>query len=89
MGEAGTGKTALLKHVSEKLYESQFETLNINAGTKVDDLRAFLKKVRESHTLLKSKNSNKKLWIFFDEFNTLKEVGYIKEIMIDKRFEGE
>lgn len=29
-----------------------------------------------------------KIWVFFDEFNTLKEVGYMKEIMIDKRFEG-
>lgn len=86
MGEAGTGKTALLKHVSEKLYESEFLTLNINAGTKVDDLRAFLKRIRTQHEQLAGKN--KKLWIFFDEFNTLKEVGYIKEIMIDKRFEG-
>ena len=49
MGEAGTGKTALLKHVSEKLYESEFLTLNVNAGTKVDDLRAFLKKARTKY----------------------------------------
>ena len=64
-------------------------TLNVNAGTKVDDLRAFLNLVRARHRSLKESGSKKKVWIFFDEFNTLKEVGYIKEIMIDKRFEGE
>ncbi len=42
MGEAGTGKTALLKHVSQKLYKHKFMTLNINAGTKIEDLRKFL-----------------------------------------------
>ena len=37
--------------------------------------------------MLKAKGDvKKKLWVFFDEFNTLKEVGYIKEIIVDKRF---
>jgi len=45
MGEAGTGKTAILKHVSEQLYEHEFMTLNVNAGTKVEDIRNFLSKV--------------------------------------------
>lgn len=45
MGEAGTGKTALLKHVSQKLYGHEFMTLNINAGTTEKDLRHFLKEV--------------------------------------------
>jgi hypothetical protein len=44
--------------------------MNVNAGTKVDDLKAFLKKVRTKNELLKAQK--KKLWIFFDEFNTLK-----------------
>lgn len=30
----------------------------------------------------------RKLWVFFDEFNTLKELGFFKEIIIDKRFLG-
>lgn len=49
MGEAGTGKTAILKHVSEQLYEHEFMTLNVNAGTKVEDIRNFLIKVEQKH----------------------------------------
>ena len=45
MGEAGIGKTALLKHVANKLYRHEFMTLNINAGTKIQDLKKYLKKI--------------------------------------------
>jgi hypothetical protein len=30
----------------------------------------------------------KKAWVFFDEFNTTDELSYIKEIVIDRRFQG-
>lgn len=30
----------------------------------------------------------KKLWVFLDEFNTTEEVGYIKEIIMERRFMG-
>lgn len=32
---------------------------------------------------------NKKLWVFFDEFNTTDELSYIKEMTIENRFMGE
>ena len=33
-------------------------------------------------------DENKKIWAFFDEFNTLRELGFFKEIIMDKRFLG-
>jgi hypothetical protein len=64
-------------------------TLNINAGTTEKDLRHFLKEVEDKYNILqKTPDNKKKIWVFFDEFNTLKSVGLIKEIIIDKRFEG-
>lgn len=61
MGEAGTGKTALLKHVSQKLYGHEFMTLNINAGTTERDLRHFLKQVEDKYNdILQQIEDNKK-----------------------------
>jgi hypothetical protein len=34
------------------------------------------------------KKKSKKLWVFFDEFNTLRELGFFKEIIIDGRYLG-
>lgn len=33
-------------------------------------------------------NNGKKLWVFFDQFNTLKQLGFFKEIIVDKRYLG-
>lgn len=37
----------------------------------------------------KEKGPNYKIWVFFDEFNTTDELSYIKEIIVDRRFQGE
>lgn len=44
--------------------------------------------MKAAYQELKVKNDNRTLWVFFDEFNTLREVGYFKEIIVDKRFLG-
>ena len=33
-------------------------------------------------------DENKKIWAFFDEFNTTDELSYIKEILVEHRFMG-
>ena len=32
--------------------------------------------------------AGKKLWVFLDEFNTTEEVGYLKEMIMERRFMG-
>lgn len=39
MGEAGIGKTALLRHVVNHLYRHQFAVYNINAGLPLESTR--------------------------------------------------
>jgi Cdc6-like AAA superfamily ATPase len=36
MGEAGIGKTALLRHVVQHLYKDEFAVYNINAGLPIE-----------------------------------------------------
>jgi hypothetical protein len=111
MGEAGIGKTALLRHVVKHLYSHEFKVFNINAGLplesfKVDEkdpksqdakgnesLKDMVESIKETFEKMdKSKGPNgqaRKLWVFFDEFNTLKELGFFKEIIVDHRFLGQ
>lgn len=37
-GEAGVGKTALLRHITEEIYKYDFLPHTINAGLKEEDL---------------------------------------------------
>lgn len=48
-----------------------------------------IESLKNSYEILKGNpDNNKKIWVFFDEFNTLREVGFFKEIIMDKRFCG-
>lgn len=104
MGEAGIGKTALLRHVVRHLYKHEFAVYNINAGIPlekqsensaknanqslvemVDDIKVRYDSMVASNNATKQ---NKKLWVFFDEFNTLRELGFFKELIIDGKFLG-
>jgi len=39
-------------------------------------------------TVKDMKKNVKKVWVFFDEFNTTDELSYIKEMVIDRKFRG-
>ena len=83
-GEAGVGKTALLRHMSEKIFNYKFLIFNINAGTTEEQLLKNLDKIKEET----EKIENGKLCVFFDEFNTLPELGYISELIMERKFQG-
>jgi hypothetical protein len=59
---------------------------------KNSSLTAMVESIKDIYASMGKDNSlNKqprKLWVFFDEFNTLKELGFFKEIIHDKRFLG-
>jgi len=50
-------------------------------------LTSMVEQIRIKYNELPKDNS-KKLWVFFDEFNTLRELGFFKEIIMDKRYLG-
>lgn len=107
MGEAGIGKTALLRHTVRHLFGHEFAVFNINAGLPLESkknsiggktnesLASIVEKIKESYDKIEQENQEnkdvrkpKKLWVFFDEFNTLRELGFFKEIIIDGRYLG-
>ena len=49
----------------------------------VNSIKTTLEEMNEE-----KQENDRKLWVFFDEFNTLRELGFFKEIIMDKRFLG-
>ena len=75
MGETGCGKTSLIKFFCENVLKDTLEVFNINAGITT---KIIIKKMEEYKLAAdKSLKLNKKLWIFFDEFNTTENLGVI------------
>ena len=82
MGESGCGKTYLSEFVSECLLQDRMKELTLYSGvTELDFIRFMKEAVAEAQELAKS---NKKLWVFFDEFNTSSLQSIVAEIMIDR-----
>ena len=86
MGETGCGKTSLIRFLCSRVLDDVLEILSIHAGvgndTIIDKMGEF---VKSADQLLKKE---KKLWIFFDEFNTTSSIGLIKEIMCERTLQG-
>ncbi|CAF4369273.1 unnamed protein product, partial [Rotaria magnacalcarata] len=78
MGETGCGKTSLIKFLCQKILDEDLEIFRIHAGVTADiiinKMNAYIKKV-QAYT-----DEEKRLWIFFDEFNTTTNIGLLKEI---------
>ena len=85
MGETGVGKTALIDHLVKNVFLDELIQFNIHAGTNEAKLIEFDKDMRTASAKLAQ---GKKLWVFLDEFNTTEEVGYVKEIIMERRFMG-
>ncbi len=47
MGEAGVGKTALLRHVVKFVYQDEFMVMNVHAGVTSEDISQFLEEVEK------------------------------------------
>ena len=58
MGEAGIGKTALLRHIVKYIYNHEFEVFNINAGLPLQspklskELNKLTKEEEKKHSLM-------------------------------------
>ncbi|CAM4786956.1 unnamed protein product [Rotaria magnacalcarata] len=87
MGETGCGKTSLISFLCQRILDEDLEIFRIHggvtAGIIINTMKVYIQKA-ESYT-----NTNKSLWIFFDEFNTTTNIGLIKEIICERTLLGE
>ncbi|CAF1690455.1 unnamed protein product, partial [Adineta ricciae] len=87
MGETGCGKTALIQFLCEKMLDDDLRVFHIHAGV---DLKQIITTVKDYITQAEQcQVKNKRLWIFFDEFNTTSNIGLLKEIMCERTLLGE
>ncbi|XP_065899482.1 E3 ubiquitin-protein ligase rnf213-alpha-like isoform X2 [Dysidea avara] len=91
MGETGCGKTRLIKYMCELLslsspHSNILLTLEVHGGVSEKDV---VKKIHEAQKLArKNEKDGLETVLFFDEANTSKAIGLIKEVMCDKRVMG-
>ncbi|CAF4298072.1 unnamed protein product, partial [Rotaria sp. Silwood2] len=87
MGETGCGKTALIQFLCQKILDDELEVFRMHAGVEVDKLikivQSYMRQAQECKT------RKKRLWVFFDEFNTTNNIGLLKEIICERTLLGE
>jgi len=86
MGETGCGKTSLINFLCSRILDDKFKAFSIHAGIDHEiicqKMTLWIAKAR------RLEQQNKKLWIFFDEFNTTESIGLIKEIICERTMLG-
>ncbi|XP_077863042.1 E3 ubiquitin-protein ligase rnf213-alpha-like [Saccoglossus kowalevskii] len=95
MGETGSGKTRLIKYLYQLLARQNEDKtvenmilMKIHGGTTTKDI---VKKVGKAQQIAAENKEKRDIdtVLFFDEANTTENIGLIKEIMCDKRMNGE
>ena len=82
MGEAGIGKTSLIK-VFKEISNGHLYIMCIHAGVLIKEIIEFIDK--SIHTSIAEPN----VILFFDEINTNKLIGgFFKELLIERRIQG-
>ncbi|OMJ91253.1 hypothetical protein SteCoe_6230 [Stentor coeruleus] len=84
MGETGVGKTSLLRFFVEQILLDILKIFCIHAGTSL----ALISTQMENFSRCAIENSDKKVWVFFDEFNTNDNLALLCEIMVEREFQG-
>jgi len=85
MGETGCGKTSLIKFLCENIRNEKLNIFNIHAGISYQMIINKMKEyIAEAHSI-----KPRKLWIFFDEFNTSENIGLICEVLAERTLLGE
>ncbi|CAF4517450.1 unnamed protein product, partial [Rotaria socialis] len=89
MGETGCGKTALIQFLCQQILDDELAIFRIHAGISsekiIDTMNSFIDKANKCSKI----NSNKRLWVFLDEFNTTPSIGLFKEITCERTLLGE
>lgn len=82
----GCGKTALIQFLCQKILDDELRVFRVHAGVKADRIIEMMRRyIADSEECTKQ---GKRLWIFFDEFNTTSNIGLLKEIICDRTLLG-
>ena len=82
----GCGKTALIQFLCQKILDDEMEIFRIHAGVTSEDINKQINKyIKRAEECFQQK---KRLWVFFDEFNTTPNIGLIKEITCERTLLG-
>ncbi|CAF1067010.1 unnamed protein product [Rotaria sordida] len=81
----GCGKTALIRFLCQTILDDELEVLRIHAG--VTSLQ-IINKIEDCIAKANQFTTPKRLWVFFDEFNTTENIGLIKEITCERTLLG-
>ena len=87
MGETGCGKTSLIRFLCSRILEDEFKIFSIHAGVNHDNIKQEMQNYIQEAQILQL--ADKKIWVFFDEFNTTASIGLIKEILCERTMLGE
>ncbi|CAF2518706.1 unnamed protein product [Rotaria sp. Silwood2] len=82
----GCGKTALINFLCHKILDDELYIFHVHAGITNVDITDTIG--NQSIRAIELAKVEKRLWIFFDEFNTTKSVGLFKEIMCERTLLG-
>jgi len=88
MGETGCGKTALIECLCQKILDHHMEVFRIHAGITNEKIIENMSKYIERAKACSEEKADKRLWVFFDEFNTTPNIGLIKEIVCERTMLG-
>ncbi|CAF4169052.1 unnamed protein product [Rotaria sp. Silwood2] len=87
MGETGCGKTSLIQFLCQKVLDDDLVIFRIHPGITIVNI---LIKMRDCvGRAQQCVSENKRLWVFFDEFNTTSNIGLLKEIICERTLLGE
>lgn len=85
----GCGKTTLIQFLCEKILDDELAVFRVHAGiTNEMIIETMLDLQIKANQYLKS-SERKRLWVFFDEFNTTSCIGLFKEIICERSLFGE
>ena len=85
-GEAGVGKSALFRFLIKTLLGHEFNVLNVNSGTTIDDVSAMVGDALMTLT----DNPDAQVFLLFDELNTADPpvIAFLKELALDRHCNG-
>lgn len=82
MGEAGCGKTSLIRFIA-RMSNASLLVISIHAGVTRDILTKLIAEGIADH-----QEDSKPLWIFLDEINTCNELGFINSLICHRELPG-